>query len=316
MPLREAIEHRYPHASERIAALRESLIAACQRYIDTGLGDRDAERRLCSIDNSIYWQQLAEVLVAHQLELAGVRFFHPAEGPDFCVEHEGRRIWIEVITPTPANVPEAWLAPPGGDVRDFPHEAILLRWTAAIKEKAEKLLGNDRGQQGYLASGVVAADDAYVIAISPRLLRGYEGAFDCIDGISQFPFAVEATFAIGPLQVRFNRETLEASVPERQRRMLIPKPKGEAVPADTFLDHRFTPVSAIWAIDADEGTLLGKVPPSAIVHNPLATNPVPTGLLPAQDEYVARILDEDNYQLERIDCRLPPVEEMAATVER
>lgn len=316
MPLREAIERRYPHAGERIAALRESLVAACQRYMDAGLGDRDAERRLSSTDNWTYWQQLAEVLVAHQLELAGLCFFHPAEGPDFCVEHEGRRIWIEVITPTPANVPEAWLAPPGGAVRDFPHEAILLRWTAAVKEKAEKLLGNDRGLRGYLAAGVVAQDDAYVIAVNPRLLRGYDGAFDCIDGISQFPFAVEATFAVGPLQVRINRETLEASEPEHQRRMLIPKPRGEAVPADTFLDQRFAPISAIWAIDADEGTLLGKVPRSAVVHNPLATNPVPTGLLLAQDEYVAHTLDDDNYQLERIEGRLASVDEMATAVEQ
>lgn len=314
MPLIEAIERRYPHANQRIAALRESLIAACQHYIDAGLGDRDAERRLCSTDDWTYWQQLAEVLVAHQLELARLHFFHPAEGPDFCVEHEGRRIWIEVITPTPANVPEAWLAPPGGGVRDFPHEAILLRWTAAIKEKAEKLLGNDRGLRGYLATGVVAADDAYVIAINSRLLRGYDGALDCIDGISQFPFAVEATFAVGPLQVRFNRETLEAGGPEHQRRMLISKSKGEAVPADTFLDQRFAPVSAIWAIDADEGTLRGKIPRSAVVHNPIATNPVPTGLLPAQDEYVARTLDDDHYQLERIAGRLPPVVEIAVTM--
>lgn len=315
MPLREAIESRYPHANERISALRESVISACQRYIDAGLGDRDAERRLCSTDDWTYWQQLAEVLIAHQLQLAGLRYFHPAEGPDFCVEHEGRRIWIEVITPTPANIPEDWLAPSGGGVRDFPHEAILLRWTAAIKEKAEKLLGNDRGLRGYLAAGVVAADDAYVIAIIPRLLRGYDGAFDCIDGISQFPFAVEATFAIGPLQVRINRETLEASEPEHQRRMLIPKPKGLAVPADTFLDHRFTPISTIWAVDADEGTLRGKVPRSAVVHNPLAINSVPTGLLPAQDEYSARPVDDNNYQLERINGRLPPVDEMAATIE-
>ncbi|MER8563289.1 hypothetical protein [Mesorhizobium sp. M0578] len=74
---------------------------------------------------------------------------------------------------------------------------------------------------------------------------------------------------------------------------------------DTFLDQRFTPVSSIWAIDADEGTLLGKVPRSAVVHNPSATNPVPIGLLPAQDEYEARTLDDDNYQLERIEADWP-----------
>ncbi|WP_417433471.1 hypothetical protein [Hoeflea sp.] len=314
MSLKEAIENRYPGVNEQVVLLREKLFAACQHYIDAGLGDQNAERRLCSTDNPTYWQQLSEILVAHQLQLAELCFHHPKEGPDFCVQHEGRRIWIEVITPTPANVPEAWLAPANGSVRDFPHEAILLRWTAAIKEKAEKLLGNDRGFRGYLTTGIVAADDAYVIAINPRLLRGFGGAFDCIDGISQFPFAVEATFAVGPLQVRINRETLEGSPPEHQRRMLISKSIGKAVPADTFLDQRFIPISAIWAIDADEGTLMGKIPRSAVVHNPLTTNPVPIGLLPSQDEYIARTLDDENYQLERIQGRLSSVAEMAGII--
>lgn len=98
--------------------------------------------------------------------------------------------------------------------------------------------------------------------------------------------------------------------------MLIPKPKGLAVPADTFLDHRFTPISAIWAIDIDEGTLQGKVPRSAVVHNPVAINSVPTRLLPAQDEYSARTVDDNNYQLERINGRLSPVDEMTATIEK
>ena len=60
-----------------------------------------------------------------------------------------------------------------------------------------------------------------------------------------------------------------------------------------------------------------KVPRSAVVHNPLATDLVPTGLLPAQDEYVALTLDDDNYQLERIQMGpLTSADEMAATIER
>lgn len=191
MPLKTALEQRYPQTFPRVVAMREGLIEVCQAFLDGGLGDGNAEQRLCSSDNDVYWQQLSEVLLAHQLAAAGIEFKHQNAGPDFRIERDGRRIWIEVITPTAANIPVEWLAASSDGVRDFPHEAILLRWTAAIKQKAEVLLGNSQlAVPGYLANGTVSADDAYVIAINGRLLRGYDGVFDALTGISQFPFAV------------------------------------------------------------------------------------------------------------------------------
>ncbi len=50
-------------------------------------------------------------------------------------------------------------------------EAMLLRWTAAIKEKAEKLLGNS-GAKGYIQKGIAGPNDIYVVAVNARLLRG------------------------------------------------------------------------------------------------------------------------------------------------
>lgn len=306
MTLRAAIEQRYPQTFPRMVAMRERLIEVCQAFLDGGFGDGNAEQRLCSADDAIYWQQLSEVLFAHQLTIADIGFAHQQAGPDFQIDRDGRRVWIEVITPTAVNIPAEWLAPAGNGVRHFPHEAILLRWTAAIKQKAEVLLGNPQlAVPGYLANGIVGADDAYVIAINGRLLRGFDGVFDALTGISQFPFAVEATFAVGPLQVRINRETLEAGAPEHQHRYLIHKPAGRPVPADTFLDQRFAPISAIWATDIDEFSLLERIPRMAVVHNPGAANPVPPRLLPAQDEYLAREIDEQNYQLDRVDGSLP-----------
>ena len=136
-----------------------------------------------------------------------------------------------------------------------------------------------------------------------KLLRGFGGAFDAITGISQFPFAVEATFAVGPLQVHIDRETLEASELEHQRRYLIHKPVGQPVPADAFLSQRYAPVSAIWAVDIDECSLLNGIPRMVVVHNPHATNPMPPKVLPAQDEYIAREVDDETYQLDRVDGR-------------
>lgn len=303
MSLRAAIENRYTQTGKRVPALRERLISISQEYLDSGYGDANAEQRLCSNDTHTYWQQLSEVLLAHQLIVVDLGITHQTTGPDFCIEFEGRRVWIEVITPTPVNIPAAWLAPTSNGVRDFPHEEILLRWTAAIKQKVEVLLGNDRDLPGYLPSGIVAPGDCYVIAINGRLLRDHDGVIDALTGISQFPFAVEATLAVGPLQVRINRQTLEASPPDHQQRYFIHKPKGQPVPAYTFLDARYTPVSAVWATDIDEFSLLGYSAKMVVVHNPLAVNPIPSGLLPALEEYVAVALDEENYRLDRIKGR-------------
>jgi type I restriction enzyme S subunit len=65
----------------------------------------------------------------------------------------------------------------------FPHEQMLLRWTSAIKEKWEKLIGSQDGTfKGWVEKGIVVPEDAYVIAVNGRQLRG---AFPALTGISQ-----------------------------------------------------------------------------------------------------------------------------------
>ena len=275
--------------------IRERAAELCRQHIERGLGDRNTTQRLCSPDEATYWQQLSEILIADQLVNVGQQLSHPKAGPDFLLEFDGRRIWIEVICPTPAGIPREWLQKSTG-VGRFPHEEILLRWTAAIKEKSEKLIGkaNQHGT-GYIEKGMVAADDVYVIAINGRLLRHL---FPALSGISQWPFAVEATFCVGPLAITLDRETAAIKGSGHQHRAEIPKPNGSQVPADTFLDPRFKPVSAIWALDIDDGVFFNRGGPMEVIHNPLALNRLPRNLLPAQFEHVA--YGEDNhYVLER-----------------
>lgn len=93
------------------------------------LGDGDAEQKLCSIDDAVYWQQLSEVLLAHRLTRFGVRLAHHQIGPDFLLESDGKRIWVEVIYPELRGVPATWLNAQSGEAYSLPHEAILLRWT-------------------------------------------------------------------------------------------------------------------------------------------------------------------------------------------
>lgn len=294
---------RYPGGFHRRVTVREFLTRVCARHIESGLGDPNLPSELCSSDDARYWQRLSEVLLANEMLEVGLRLTPSRNGPDFLIEINGRKIWVEVICPQASGVPEDWMAQPTGQAVGFPHEALLLRWTAAIKEKAEKLLGNPASAtNGYIDKGVVAANDAYVIAVNARLLRGPH--FPTITGISQFPFAVEAAFAVGPITIIINRETMAQSGSGHEHRPIIRKPNGAAVPAYTFLDPAFRPVSAIWATDVDETWVIGNMKPMAVVHNPIAANPIPAGLLPAHDEFVATPDGNDEYLLERRDGRL------------
>ena len=160
----------------------------------------------------------------------------------------------------------------------------------------------ERTNIGYIEKGIVASEDAYVIAVNGRQMRS--GTFSALLGISQFPFAVEAVFAVGPYQISFNRNTLEQTGTGHQHRPLISKRKRALVPAYTFLDKRFQSISAIWAVDVDGTSANGNSEPMDVVHNPNANNPIPIGLLPAHDEYVATSIGTEEFKLNRVEGRL------------
>lgn len=303
--LTAALAARIPGDNSTACRLREALVEGCTRMLDASLLDAGAVDRLCGQDDGLYWGVMSEVLLADQLLRAGRQPTHQEPGPDFRIEHGGRTIWIEVITPMPTGLPSEWLNHFTGVV-EYPADAILLRWTAAIKEKAQKLLGSP-DNPGYLAKGIVQQGDAYVIAVNGLLLRAGGGGdgWPQIEGISQLPLAVEATCAVGPYSMRIDRKTLLQVSAGHSHRPLIFRQTRPAVPANTFYDPSFNPVSAIWATDVGYMSLLGDGQPMAVVHNPNAVGRVPLGLLPAQDEYTLQ-LGEEEISVQRHDGRLPP----------
>ena len=175
---------RHPDGFHRRVAIRKFLQNICARHIELGLGDSNLVKELCSGDDARYRQRLSEILLANEMLDVGLPLIPSREGPDFLVEIDGRRIWIEVICPQPTGIPH-----------------------------------------------------------------------------------------------------------------------GAAVPAYSFLDPSFGAVSAIWATDIDESWVIGNMKPMAVIHNPIAANPIPSGLLPAYDEFIATP-DGDEYVLERRDGQL------------
>ena len=295
---------RYPGDGRR-KAIREELINSCVDFEKSGLADSNFTKELCSGSENRYWSRLSEALLSTQLKKVGlVPETLRGGGPDFCVTDNGKKVWIEVICPEPKGLPTEWIESKTGKAIRFPHEQILLRWTSAIKEKAEKLLGSMDGKvRGYIEKKIVSIDDAYVIAVNGRRLRS-GNPFPELHGISQLPFAVEAVFAVGPYQIKIDRDTLKQTGGGHQHRPLITKPKGLPVPAYTFFEERFQPISAIWAVDIDGTSAIGNSEPMAVVHNPNAAIPISTHFLPAHDEYLATPIKTDEYELKRLNGNL------------
>lgn len=296
--IRTFLSQRFPGDQPQTVALRDKLARACEDFVSSGRSDPKFVAELTSGSDQKFWASISEALIAEQLR---DKVFLPraqvGAGPDFLLSDGTRKVWIEVVCPEPSRVSDDWLNPEPTHCIDFPHVDILLRWTSAIKAKAERLLGNAKdGIVGYLNEGIVSADDAYVIAVNGCRMRS--GRFSALLGISQFPFAAEAVFPIGPMQMQIDRETLKTVGTGHQHRPYVKNKNGAAVPADTFLDPAFAHISGIWAVDLNGASAWGGREPQVVVHNPNAVNPISRGFLPAESEYIAR-KDGEDYVLEK-----------------
>lgn len=301
MSIDELLLRKFP-GDGRVRLFREHVARICHEFIALGLYSPNFETQL--FDDTKFWECISESLLANHLYALGLSPLpsRRGNGPDLLVMDGENKIWIEVTCPKPENVSQGWLNPQGNAFA-LPDEEILLRWTSAIKKKTEKLLGRTNGSGrrilGYLENGVVGHNDAYVIAINGRQLRS--PGFSSLNGVSGYPFAVQAVLAVGPFQVTLNRETLEQIDAGYGCRPFVNNANGAPVPTDMFLCPEFSQVSAIWAVDIDGSAAVGNSEPMVVVHNPYANNPIQVGVLPAQKEYVARIVSDEEYTLEELD---------------
>ena len=236
-------------------------------------------------------QRTWEMLLARHLDSQGHKIVCPISGPDFYFDHDGKRIWVEAIAPKPEGLPAEWLEPDFSGVRNFPHEAMLLRWTSAIDSKWKQL-------QQYRAKGIVKPTDAYVIAVNGCQLS----TFPVAHGITQMPFGVEAVFPVGPLTYEIDSETRKFERSFISERFHLVKNNNSLVPTASFLNPEYVGVSAL--IGCATCRCHGKPLDVHVVHNPCALNPLKLGLLGGQDDEwcAVKVLDkEDEYELRRLE---------------
>lgn len=303
--IRTTLEKRLPGDFERRVVIREYLAHACETFVASGRADPKFLIELSSPEEHKFWASISEALV-HQLLFThsfGNRK-NPGHGPDFLIQNGSQRIWIEVTCPEPTDLPENWKEAAWGEASSVPHDLVLLRWTSAIKSKANALIGDTaRGKAGYLQTGIVGPNDAYVIAVNACRLR--HGPFPGILGISQFPYAAEATLPIGPYALQIDSKSLQVVDRGHQYRPFLLNKNNSEVSTKLFFDPQYNGISAIWALDLNGSSAIGNTEPIALVHNPNATNPVPIAFLPSQTEYTVMI-GENEFSISNQPGKSPP----------
>jgi hypothetical protein len=180
-------------------------------------------------------------------------------------------VWVEAVSPEPKGLPADWLDLNFQGVKDFPHEAILLRWTTAIDAKWKKLAE-------YRSKGVISPKDAFVVAVS-----GNQLSLMSLDrGISQMPFGVEAVFPIGPQAYRVDPETRKIGEGSISERFHILNANQAEVPTTPFLNPAYSGISALIGCCAQRPGS-GQIS-MHVVHNPLADIKLAHGSLGAADD--------------------------------
>ena len=186
--------------------------------------------------------------------------------PDLCILEDGRRIWIEAITPDEgAQGPDQIVQPipinEGGGLTAAPVRQAQLRTSGAFWTKAQKI-----GR--YIEQGVIAQEDTRIIAISASRFGVYVAE-------QPLPLIITTLFPIGDAYFTIDRGTGDILAEGFHAAPFIYRDRNP-IPRTAFLDERFADISGVIWSRISIGNLSRQVRPITYVHNPFAQTPLPT----------------------------------------
>jgi hypothetical protein len=240
--------------------LRERIVEHF-RFLD-GLEDPHFEQELDRDVNARLW----EMMVAKILKFEGYEPKSTDYGPDFVVEKDGKRIFVEAICPgsgderNPNSVPPIVYGAP--IAQEVPVAQIVLRIRSALEEKKRKYTQ-------YLEEGIVSASDVCIIAVSSSKLSQRANLWP--------PAIMRATHGLGNRYVVFGQG--EGVVGEGiESCESIPKVNGKEIDTRFFLSEDNSLISAVLYSDCSFFSLVFDLfDESIIIHNPKARVPLPQG---------------------------------------
>ena len=242
--------------------LRERIVELF-RFLD-GLEDRHFEQQLDRDPHARLW----EMMLAMVLKSEGYELKSTDHGPDFVIEKEVKRVFIEAVCPGPGDESNPNSVPPivhGAPIaQEVPVPQIVLRIRSALEDKKQKY-------KNYIEQGIVSSDDCCVIALSSSKLSPRAKLWP--------PTIMRATHGLGNPYVIFGKG--EGVVGEGiESCESIPKVSGEDIDTRFFLSEENGLISAVLYSDCSFFSLVFDVfEESMFIHNPKARVPVPQGLI-------------------------------------
>lgn len=217
-----------------------------------------------------YW----EMYLAVALMDAGFTPVKPADkGPEFFIEIDSRRVWVEAIAPSGGQGPDKVSELPLEEAFKVPMEQVLLRYTNALAEKHAKYRRD-------VEKGIVGTNDGYVLAINCREIP--HARFGSV-----IPYVVQAFLPFGNATVTFDVRTGKIVDKYFERRESVSKLNAVKIPTTAFLDPAYAGISAIIhsAVDASNSpVVLGE--DFFVLHNPIASYPIGLGTFSRWRQYV------------------------------
>lgn len=290
---RSHFEIVYPHWGDLTREGVDNLKQIFCDFIASGCADPHFESEILSKDGCQYQQRLAEMLFFDGLRRGNFEPSSQKVGPDFLIVKDGVRIWFELITPEPDEFmrnhlddKRLRLHPDAKKNQDF-HQRAMLKITAAIKEKNQKLIR-------YCSKEYVGAKDVYVIVINdtlfwPNDLPMIGISHVAMSGSGSFPLVADCVYGIGS---PFWGQLSEAGAfgirhhPQAE----IKTKNNSPVPTNIFLNDGHNRISAILQVTLREDYGIARVlagrkefmPVLAkdnVIRNPAAVNSLPYGVI-------------------------------------
>jgi hypothetical protein len=203
------------------------------------------------------------------------------EGPDFCIQKGRRKIWVEVIAPSPGDennldkVPDLFASGADKEAR----RKIELRIASALKTKADKFAR-------YGEKGIIGPHDSCVVAIAASQFALEADA----EGGTGLPLPVTTVYPFGEEVVTIDPETAEfASLSHKYSgeidRAKKEGKKPEAVARTAFQNEYFAGIDGLIWSHRSTGNFLGNTDDLVYVHNQIAKRPLPKRWMNWREEH-------------------------------
>ena len=193
-------------------------------------------------------------------------------GPDLLILSEKLKVWLEAVAPTAGRSANAVPEIEFGVVRDVPDEQIKLRYCSVIDKKYKKY-------SVYTEKKIILEDDCYVIAVNGGAIPSASKEID-------IPRIVRCVLPFGNEVIEINIDSLEVLDVYHQYQGASYNESGSLVSTNIFLNSKYDVISAILFSNVD-ALNYPNYPGNdfVLIHNPLAKNPLPRGLIKLGREY-------------------------------